>query len=174
MEYGPCNYVPPIGVDIIEKRKKIALDKNEGIYVRDIKSGSIRTVIGQTYMLLEHEELWNYPLGDDMAILLESGLEYINGKRVAHKIISYKIPFNSAVQIYDYKSKQSRIVFGPNMVMLQPDETFTMTSLSGKTPKVQGRIKTIHINLGPEFSTDVVVAETSDHAALKLRLSYNW
>jgi major vault protein len=46
MEYGPCNYVPPIGVEIIEQRQKIALDKNEGIYVRDIKSGSIRTVIG--------------------------------------------------------------------------------------------------------------------------------
>lgn len=46
MEYGPCNYVPPIGVEIIEQRQKIALDKNEGIYVRDIKTGSIRTVIG--------------------------------------------------------------------------------------------------------------------------------
>lgn len=60
------------------------------------------------------------------------------------------------------------------MVMLQPDETFTMTSLSGKTPKQQGQLKTIHINLGPEFSTDVVTVETSDHAALRLRLSYNW
>lgn len=46
MEYGPCNYVPPIGVEIIERRQKLALDKNEGIYVRDTKSGNIRTVIG--------------------------------------------------------------------------------------------------------------------------------
>lgn len=46
MEYGPCNFVPPIGVDIIERRQKIALDKNEGIYVRDTKTGSIRTIIG--------------------------------------------------------------------------------------------------------------------------------
>ena len=60
------------------------------------------------------------------------------------------------------------------MVMLQPDESFTMTSLSGKTPKKVGQLKTIHINLGPEFSTDVVTVETSDHAALQLRLSYNW
>jgi major vault protein len=125
-------------------------------------------------MLQDHEELWEYPLGNDMEILLKSSLEYIKGKRVAYKVINYRIPFNSAVQIYDYKSKQSRIVFGPNMVMLQPDETFTMTSLSGKTPKAQGQLKTIHINLGPEFSTDVVTVETSDHAALRLRLSYNW
>ena len=60
------------------------------------------------------------------------------------------------------------------MVQLQPDEQFTMTRLSGKTPKLPGIIKTIHINLGPDFSTDVVTVETSDHAALMLKLSYNW
>lgn len=49
-----------------------------------------------------------------------------------------------------------------------------MTSLSGKTPKQPGVIKTIHINLGPDFSTDIVTVETSDHAALRLQLSYNW
>lgn len=49
-----------------------------------------------------------------------------------------------------------------------------MTSLSGETPKRIGKIKTIHINLGPEFSTDMVTVETSDHAALELTLSYNW
>lgn len=49
-----------------------------------------------------------------------------------------------------------------------------MTSLSGGTPKSIGKIKTIHINLGPEFSTDMVTVETSDHAALQLTLSYNW
>lgn len=125
-------------------------------------------------MLRDHEELWEYPLGKDLERLLRNGLEYKDGKRVAYKVISYRIPFNSAVQIYDYKSKQSRIVFGPNLVLLQPDESFTMTSLSGKTPKVQGVIKTIHINLGPAFSTDVVTVETSDHAALRLVLSYNW
>ena len=46
MEYGPSSYIPPIEVDIIEKRERIALDKNEGIYVRDTKTGNIRTIIG--------------------------------------------------------------------------------------------------------------------------------
>jgi major vault protein len=97
MEYGPTSYIPPIEVDIIEKRERIALDKNEGIYVRDTKSGMIRSVIGQTYMLLAHEELWEYPIGEDLEKLLKQDLEYKNGKRVAYKVISYKIPFNSAV-----------------------------------------------------------------------------
>ena len=28
--------------------------------------------------------------------------------------------------------------------------------------------------LGPDFMTDVVIVETSDHARLSLKLSYNW
>jgi len=58
--------------------------------------------------------------------------------------------------------------------MLQPDEQFTVTSLSGKTPKIQGVIKTLYIMMGPDFSTDIVKVETSDHAPLSITLSYNW
>jgi major vault protein len=28
--------------------------------------------------------------------------------------------------------------------------------------------------LGPDFMTDIVIVETSDHARLSLKLSYNW
>ena len=40
MLHGPCDYIPPIEVTIVEKRRAIPLDKNEGIYVRDVKSGA--------------------------------------------------------------------------------------------------------------------------------------
>lgn len=46
MIYGPTSYIPPVEVEIIEKRCKIPLDMNEGIYVRDTKTGYVRTVIG--------------------------------------------------------------------------------------------------------------------------------
>ena len=55
---GPCEYVPPVEVEVIAHRKAIPLDENEGIYVRDIKSGKVRAVCGQTYMLNQDEELW--------------------------------------------------------------------------------------------------------------------
>ena len=38
---GPMEYVPPVQVDVISKRKAIPLDENEGIYVRDVKSGKV-------------------------------------------------------------------------------------------------------------------------------------
>ncbi|XP_041038482.1 major vault protein-like, partial [Carcharodon carcharias] len=36
---GPLEYVPPVEVEVLCKREAIALDENEGIYVRDFKTG---------------------------------------------------------------------------------------------------------------------------------------
>lgn len=49
---------------VLEKRKSIPLDSNEGIYIRDNRDGSIRAEIGKTYMLKAHEELWEMPLDE--------------------------------------------------------------------------------------------------------------
>ncbi len=48
---GPTEYVPPVEVTVLTRRSTIPLDENEGIYVRDLKSGRIRAIIGETYML---------------------------------------------------------------------------------------------------------------------------
>jgi major vault protein len=84
------------------------------------------------------------------------------------------VPHNSAVQIYDYNKKKSRVVFGPALVMLDPDEQFTVLSLSGDKPKRPNVIKSLALSLGPDFMTDIVEVETADHARLRLQLSYNW
>lgn len=60
------------------------------------------------------------------------------------------------------------------MVMLGPDEQFTVLSLSGDKPKRPNVIKTICLLLGPDFCTDIITIETADHARLQLQLSYNW
>ena len=44
---GPLEYVPPVEVEVVTKRKAIPLDENEGIYVRDIKTGKVREGCGR-------------------------------------------------------------------------------------------------------------------------------
>jgi len=66
------------------------------------------------------------------------------------------------------------VIYGPDLIMLGPDEQFTVLSLSGNTPKVPKQLNVLALLLGPRFSTDVVVVETADHARLSLKLSYNW
>jgi len=43
-------------------------------------------------------------------------------KRDKTKIVTFKAPHNTAVQLYDYKLHKNRVVFGPELVMLGPDE----------------------------------------------------
>lgn len=96
------------------------------------------------------------------------------GFRDKTQVVKFRVPHNCAIQLYNYKSKASRISFGPDMIMLMPDEQFSVMSLSGDKPKRPNVIKSLALQLGPDFMTDILVVETSDHARLKLTLSYNW
>jgi major vault protein len=73
MILGSCEYIPPIEVEVIEKRQRYPLDKNEGIYVRNMKSGEVKLISGQAYMLSAHEELWKMELSYKVERLLASG-----------------------------------------------------------------------------------------------------
>ena len=180
MVKGACEFVPEVSVEIVEKRRQIPLDKNEGIYVRNICNGSIRSVIGESYMLQPDEDVWEKPLPEEVESLLSLGpREYSAGRggrssRDRTRVVSYRAPHNSAVQVHDYKTNRSRVVFGPDLVMLEPDEHFTVLSLSGGKPKTADQIKSLCLLLGPDFMTDIVTVETSDHARLSLQLAYNW
>lgn len=41
MIYGPTSYIPPKEVKIIDRRKAVPLSKNEGIYVKSLKTGEV-------------------------------------------------------------------------------------------------------------------------------------
>ena len=216
MVYGPCEYVPPVMVDVLERRQAIPLDENEGVYVRDNRTGAVSARVGTTYMLKPTESLWEKELPDEVEQLLAvqaHGQSYVvpahfGGEswddvggskrrrrrapatgagagagagsddavvgRDKSRVVTFRVAHNSACQIYDYKSKSSRVVFGPDLVMLEPDEDFTVLRLSGDKPKRPNVIKNLTLMLGPDFMTDVVTVETADHARLNLTLSYNW
>ena len=185
---GPRDYIPPVQVEVVKLRKAIPLDKNEGIYVRDTQTGELKVVSGpQTYMLSPYEALWEKELPTIVEALLSqndgslgTGGRNLNVELSASfqrdktRAVVYHVPQNSVVQIHDFKARTARSVFGPDLVMLGPDEVFTVLSLSGDKPKQPHRIKTLSLFLGPDFMTDIFAVETSDHARLRLQLSYNW
>ncbi len=190
---GPTDYTPPIQVAVLEQRKAIPLDKNEGLYVRNIKNGELRLVRGpQAYLLPPHEELWAKEIPAIVEELLfqrgdaiaerhgsqskESGAGGANKalQRDKTRALVFHVPQNAAVQIHDYKARAARVVFGPDLVMLGPDEVFTVLSLSGSKPKRPNVNRGLVLILGPDFMTDIFVVETADHARLQLQLAYNW
>lgn len=181
MIYGPCDYIPSIEIEVVERRTAIPLDSNEGIYIRDISAGTVRAVVGQSYMLKPTEELWAKELPKSVEELLMKATSRDQNEGASHdnerdptRVISYRVPHNAAVQIYDFKQKKARVVFGPELVMLGPEEQFTILNLSGGVPKRPNYIKSLALFLGPDFMTDLITVETADHARLSLKLSYNW
>jgi len=116
---GPCDYVPPVTVEVVETRRAFPLDENEGIYVRDMKSGKIRAVTGcLVYSLEPYEELWEKELPTNVEDLIlhdaEDDTPTTNKnktKRDKTRVVTYQIPHSSAVQIYDYKEKKNHVLF---------------------------------------------------------------
>jgi len=123
---GPVEYVPPVEVEVVTKRTAIPLDANEGIYVRNVKTGKVREVAGETYMLNQDEELWEKELPPGVENLLamerdplaDRSIRGREGKeatpptkaRDKTRVINLRVPHNAAVQIYDYKEKKARYV----------------------------------------------------------------
>lgn len=186
MVRGPTEFIPRVEVEVVEHRTAIPLDDNEGVYVRDNLSGRVRSVTGQSYMLTENESLWEKELGAETEALL-ARVTGNAGKRDKHAVVSLRVPHNAAVQLYDYTTKTARVVFGPDLIMLGPDEHFSKLKLSGSewkrdprtgieapSPKKPNMIKSLYLMLGPDFCCDVITIETADHARLSLQLAYNW
>ncbi|KAK7915386.1 hypothetical protein WMY93_011147 [Mugilogobius chulae] len=147
---------------------------------------AVRAVIGHTYMLTQDEELWNKILPANVEALLASPLDPLADRsdrnrdaqqlpRDKTRVVSYRCLTTPLWQVYDYRRrKHGGVVFGPELVMLGPDEQFTVLSLSGDKPKRANVIKAVCLLLGPDFCTDVITIETADHARLQLQLAYNW
>jgi len=108
---GPMEYIPPVQATVITKVNALSLDKNEGVYVRDIKTGEVRMEVGpQKYMLNENEELWEkeIPLPIEKLLLISGYIDEEKEEvRDKTKVITYRVAYNSAVQIYDYKEKKT-------------------------------------------------------------------
>ncbi|XP_057307878.1 major vault protein-like [Hydractinia symbiolongicarpus] len=190
---GPQVYIPSVEVVVKVKRTPLALGKNEGIYVQNTKTGKVRTILGPTaYLLTENETYWPKPLSPIVEKMLahggcwgegdirklayfESSVDqcYATGKRDPIRIISYRVPPNAAVQVYDHQQQSARVVFGPNLVILEPAEEFNVLSLSAGKPKKQNALMSLAIMLGPDYITDIIEVETLDHARLSIKYAAN-
>jgi len=60
------------------------------------------------------------------------------------------------------------------MLCLLPDEEFTVKVESAHAPKIANCNSQLTQRLGPDFTTDLILVETIDHARLKMKLCYNW
>lgn len=76
-------------------------------------------MVGHTYMLTQDEELWRKELPAKVEALLTSPLDPLADRserfgtdvslpRDKTRVVSYRVPHNAAVQVYDYREKAAR------------------------------------------------------------------
>lgn len=79
----------------------------------------VRAVIGHSYMLTHNEELWEKELPSKVETLLSNMRDPLASRsdrnidasadpRDKTKVVSYRVPHNAAVQVYDYREKKAR------------------------------------------------------------------
>ena len=82
----------------------------------------VRAVTGETYMLNQDEELWAKELPPAVEELLQSARDPLADRsdrrggsaskpREKTHVVTFRVPHNAAVQIYDYKEKKARYLF---------------------------------------------------------------
>ena len=81
----------------------------------------VRAIQGETYMINQDEELWAKELPPTVEALLASGKDPLSDRGVRGtdstskprdktRVVTFRVPHNAAVQIYDYKEKKARLV----------------------------------------------------------------
>ncbi|KAI9998869.1 hypothetical protein PInf_003525 [Phytophthora infestans] len=172
MVHGPREYIPPIQVTVLETRCAIPLDINEGVYVRERKTGHVRAVKGETYMLQATEELWSKHLSPAVEELLSSqvgGSAYVVDPTQSNKLTaSLGRPWDTATGAPRQRDPTRVVTFEV------PHNAGSNASSFWRCAKEPNVIRTLCLQLGPDFMRDQIIVETSDHARLSLTIAYNW
>lgn len=89
-------------------------------FIADISLTQVRDITGETYMLNQDEELWSKELPPAVEALIGAAKDPLADRsdrrpgevkaRDKTRVITFRVPHNAAVQIYDYKEKKARFV----------------------------------------------------------------
>lgn len=182
---GFHRYVPHKDIEIVEEQTSVSLSKEEGVYVQNNDTGEVRLVRGETDLFLEqNESLWSKNLTQDE----QEALGFVPQKISTDTRILAASPRprrkNSDAVVIDledhqaiclHSGEQSRVVFGPAVVFLEPHERPRILHLSGGVPVRPNALKVAVLDLGPDFILDKLQGvRTRDNACLTLAVNFHW
>ncbi len=160
-------FFPNENLEVLGEVKPISLAEDEGIYVRDNRSGVIKTAKGPLNLLPDpiKEKVVGRNLDASIA-----GLCNIKS-RGEQKAISVYVPPNHAMMVTSEKGR--KIIKGPVTHILDYSEDLETLALSTGTPKSDKTLlKTVYLQVEGNKVSDEVEVETQDHVKLKVKLSY--
>jgi major vault protein len=166
---GPTHYIPHKYATVEKVVNAISLAKDQGMYIKNIRSGEIRLERGpKSFLLSPQEEPFekDYTARELAALKLEAGAFDASQAQPLNLLKSEACMIITGVS--------HRVEFGPKVILLEPFEHPYIMSISGSTPKKPHFLKIWNVLLGPEFSSDELSVRTKDNAVLIVRLRYKW
>lgn len=158
-------FFPTESLEVVDAVEAIPLAENEGIYVRDLKSGAVRIVEGPTSFLPDptKEEVVHRALSPEQRALW--------GVEDPDRAPAIYVPPSTAVMIVAKDRRE--VVTGPRTRILAFEENLEMLTLSTGRPKTdEEMLPTCFLQIEGNKVSDVVRVETKDHVELAILLSY--
>ncbi len=161
-------FFPTANVEIVGEVAAIPLGEREGVYVRDIATGAIATVVGPVNYLPDptRVEIVSRALGDDRAALYG-----VPKDRNASRALAIHVPSSFAVLVTSKGERE--VVRGPQTRVLDHDEDLEILELSTGRPKSSEKtLRTCFLQIDGNKVSDVVRLKTSDHNEIEVAVSY--
>jgi hypothetical protein len=160
-------FFPTEHFEVVGSALPIPIAEKEGVYVREVDTGRISTVVGPRYFLPDptRVEVVSRELDPETARL------YGVPDHDPEKAVSIYIPPSVAVLVIAKNKRE--VVRGPQTRILDYDEDLEVLRLSTGKPKTDERLlATCFLQVDGNKVSDIVRVRTNDHVEIQLLLSY--
>jgi hypothetical protein len=164
---GDGFFFPNRNLEVIAEVEAIPLAEKEGIYVRNLETGKLRTVLGPTSYLVDptKEALAKRHLSAQTLALYQ--LESHRSDRAP----SIYVPPSQSVLVIAPNRRE--VLMGPQIRVLDYDEELEILQLSTGRPKSnENLLATSFLQVQGNKVSDRVQLKTSDHVDISVSLSY--
>lgn len=167
LEGGEGFFFPTDELEVLAQVTAIPLAEGEGLHVRDLETGQVRTVIGPASYLPDptKSEVVFRALDDELARL------YRVGERDGARAITVYVPSGFAILVVSAERRE--VVRGPATRVLAYDENLEVLELSTGRPKsLKATLRTCFLQVDGNKVSDLVRLRTKDHVEIEAAVSY--
>jgi regulator of protease activity HflC (stomatin/prohibitin superfamily) len=160
-------FFPTDRFEVVREVSAIPLAASEGLYVRDLESGRIATVVGPATFLPDPTRVEVVRRASPPELLALYGVS----QQPPDRALSVAVPPNHAVMVTARGRRE--VVRGPAVRILDHDEELEVLALSTGRPKSDDALlSTCFLQLEGNKVSDVVRLATADHVTLEVSVSY--
>lgn len=161
-------FFPTEYLEIVGEVSAIPVGDKDGIYIRDLESGRISTIVGPCNFLRDpiRQEVVTRQLSAEQLKLYG-----VAGAGQAGKAVSVYIPPSFAVMVTAKDRRE--VVHGPRTRILDFDEDLEVLKLSTGRPKSEDQLlSTCFLITEGNKVSDIIKVKTADHVELEITVSY--